>query len=64
MPSLQHPCTFRTGRLWQTHTLSVKAGDGALRAVRITMMKTVMRKRARTAPMMAPAMAMELDLWA
>lgn len=42
----------------------MKAGGGALRAVRITMMKTVMRKRARTAPMMAPAMAMELDLWA
>lgn len=48
----------------KTHTLSAKAGGGALRAVRITMMKTAMRKRARTAPMMAPAMAMELDLWA
>lgn len=45
-----------------TYTLSVKAGGGALRAVRITMMKTVMRKRARTAPMTAPATAMEFDL--
>lgn len=33
-----------------------------MRAVRMTMMETVMRKRARTAPMMAPATVMELDL--
>lgn len=33
-----------------------------MRAVRITMMETVMRKRARTAPMMAPATVMEFDL--
>lgn len=46
----------------KTYTLSVKAGGGALRAVRITMMKTEMRKRARTAPITAPATAMELDL--
>ena len=40
----------------------MKAGGGALRAVRITMMKTAMRKRARTAPITAPATAMALDL--
>lgn len=33
-----------------------------MRAVRITMMEMVMRKRARTAPMMAPATVMEFDL--
>lgn len=42
-----------------THTLSVYVGEGALRAVRRMMVKTVMRKRARTAPITAPAIAME-----
>ena len=45
-----------------TYTLSVKAGCRALRTVRITMMKMTRRKRARTAPMTAPATAMAFDL--
>lgn len=42
-----------------THTLSVYVDGGALRAVRRTMVKTVMRKSASTAPITAPAIAME-----
>lgn len=46
----------------KTYTLSVKAGGEALRAVKMTTTKTAMRKRARTAPITAPATAMEFDL--
>jgi len=42
-----------------THTLSEYVVGGVLRAVRSTMVKTVMRKSASTAPITAPAMAME-----
>lgn len=42
-----------------TYTLSVCVCERALRAVRRTMVKMMMRKSASTAPITAPATAME-----